>query len=392
MRRPGWVREALLIGAVLAVDLLVWGGDRDTRLGTTVPFFVVPALSTVAAVILAFRWRHPYLVFIAEWLYALGGGLFLSGYQPFAALLVALYAVARRSTFRVALGIMAAALIPLAGDSRNAGAVLVTFLLYTLLALTIWGFARLALNAERSAEAKAHLEADTAVRSERLALARELHDIVAHSVSAMIMQAAGATTLVADRDARIREALGQIEKSGVQAMTELHRLLGLLRSVDAGATEVAHPYGAAPGLHDVDELVDAARGTGMDVRVHQTGAPVPLDASVSLTAYRVVQEALTNAMRYAGRSALAELTLVWTPSRLFLTVRDENGIVDGAKPGVPGSGYGLVGLSERVKLIGGHLGYGPTTEGFLVQAELPIGTNLDDRTVADPTLGAEDGT
>jgi signal transduction histidine kinase len=195
-----------------------------------------------------------------------------------------------------------------------------------------------------------------------------------------------------ERDPRIRQALEQIEGSGVQAMTELHRLLGLLRSVGDDATEAVHPYGAAPGIDDLDELVVAAQGAGMDVRVHQSGDTVPLDASVSLTAYRVVQESLTNAMRYAGQGALAELTLLWTPSRLFLTVRDVNGRPDAqARPGVTGSGYGLVGLTERVKLIGGHLGYGPTAEGFLVQAELPIDTKRAEGSPG-PAFGAEDGT
>jgi signal transduction histidine kinase len=107
----------------------------------------------------------------------------------------------------------------------------------------------------------------------------------------------------------------------------------------------------------------------------------------------VVQESLTNAMRYAGRGALAELTLLWTPSRLFLTVRDENGTLAGRPgAGVAGSGYGLVGLTERVKLVGGHLGYGPTMEGFLVQAELPIDTEPSDPEKQEPAFGAEDGT
>ena len=365
------------------------------------PPFVVPAVAAVASVALAWRWRHPLVVFAGEWIYSMTA-LVVPGWQPLAALLVALYTAARTATARRALVYLSATLVPFAVDSfntwensanRTVALILGPFVLYAVLTMTVWGFARLALSAERNADTAARLKTELALRSERVALARELHDIVAHSVSAMIMQAAGATTLVADRDSRIGDALNQIEKSGVQAMTELHRLLGLLRSVDDEATEAAHAYSAAPDIDDVDELVLAAQGAGLDVRVHHSGAPVPLDESVSLTAYRVVQESLTNAMRYAGQGARAELTLLWTPSRLFLTVRNEKGQL-GRRPstGVAGSGYGLVGLTERVKLVGGHLGYGPTMEGFIVQAELPIDAETSDTPAPEPVFGAGDGT
>ena len=402
MRHVGWIREALLIGAVFAVDVLISvGAATTTRGGLPLPPFVVTAVAAVASVALAWRWRHPVAVFAGEWIYSMTA-VVVPGWQPLAAVLVALYTAARTATARMALVYLSATLVPFGVDSvntwensanRTVALLLGPFVLYTVLTLTVWGFARLALTAEHNAETTTRRETEAALRSERLALARELHDIVANSVSAMIMQAAGATTLVGDRDPRVAEALNQIEKSGVQAMTELQRLLGLLRSVGDEATDAAHAYNAAPDIDDVDELVLAARGAGLDVRVHQSGDRVPLDESVSLTAYRVVQESLTNAMRYAGRGALAELTLLWTPSRLFLTVRDENGTLAGRPgAGVAGSGYGLVGLTERVKLVGGHLGYGPTMEGFLVQAELPIDTEPSDPEKQEPAFGAEDGT
>jgi signal transduction histidine kinase len=401
MRLARWAREALLIGAVLAVDLLVSALEAPvTRAGTHVPSAVFPVIAVVASVALVWRWSHPVAVFTGEWLYGMTS-LVVPVWQPLAALLVALYAVARRPPARTALGYLAAALVPFAVDSfngwdradpRTVVDFLGPFLLFALLSMTVWGFARLMLSTERTAEAKAHLETEAALRSERLALARELHDIVAHSVSAMIMQAAGATTLVGDRDARIGQALEQIEKSGVQAMTELHRLLGLLRTVDDNHS--GDTPDTMPGIDDIDTLLDASRAAGVDVRVRRSGIPLPVDPSVSLTAYRVVQEALTNAMRYSGRGAQTELALHWLPERLIVIVRDRGGLIGtAARTGVPSSGYGLVGLAERVKLVGGQLSHGPTSDGFLVEAELPIenataGAGAD----GDGSFGAEDGT
>jgi signal transduction histidine kinase len=315
------LREGLLICAVFAIDLISSPDPPFTKTGREIPLVVFPALAGITSLSLIMRWKHPVAVFALTWLYAMGG-YFVPNWFPFAALLVALYAAARTTTAPMALPYLAAGLLPFVLRSYDFWSntimsvtfwQLVVLLMYDWLPpVTAWGFARLNVDTERRAEAKALVEGEAALRLERLALARELHDIVAHSVSAMILQAAGATTVIGQNDRAVGKALHQIERSGVEAMTELHRLLGLLREVDGRHPNPTPGHDAVPGLDDIDDLVSATRTTGVDVHVERHGDPVPLDAGLSLTAYRVVQEGLTNAMRYAGRGAVAELSLRWT--------------------------------------------------------------------------------
>jgi signal transduction histidine kinase len=403
IRYARWLREGLLISAVFAIDLISSPDPPFTKTGMEIPFVVFPALAVITSLSLIMRWKYPFAVFALTWLYAMGV-YFVPYWFPFAALVVALYAAARTTTARVALAYLAASLLPFVIRSYDFWSNTIATVTLWMLAVslmfdwlppvTAWGFARLNINTEHRAEAKGLEEGEAALRLERLALARELHDIVAHSVSAMILQAAGATTVIGQDDQRVGEALRQIERSGVEAMTELHRLLGLLREVDGGRPDSRPGTNAVPGLDDIDDLVSATRTTGVDVHVERHGDPVPLDAGLSLTAYRVAQEGLTNAMRYAGRGALAELSLRWTAAALVVTVRDRGGLVDlGAENRVPGSGYGLAGLSERVKLVGGRLTCGHTSDGFLLQAELPIGTGFANEVAsADVPFAVGDGT
>jgi signal transduction histidine kinase len=216
------------------------------------------------------------------------------------------------------------------------------------------------------AERERELLAAQAVADERVRIARELHDVVAHNVSLMVVQAQ-AVGAVADDDAQ-RGALDQIAALGRQGLAEMHRMLGVLR---AGEDDPEAELAPQPGVADVERLVEHARGAGLDVRLSVEGEPRSLPPGVDLSAYRIVQEALTNVVRHAGHASAA-VTISYKPGGLELTVVD-----DGRGPSSNGNGgHGLVGMRERVALFGGELvaGRGPDGHGYAVRALLPFGS------------------
>lgn len=380
-RRPSWLRftgEVGIVAAAAVVDLLVWDNDNSLRGGQTVHTFLVPVATLIFYPFLLLRWRHSQAVFALHWIYSLAGVL-MPLFAPIAGLLVALYAVARKESSRIARVALVVCLVPFVvnsynlADTASEGSPIVNFMvamvLWSVFTLTVWGLGRLAWAAERHAEQDKREQAAAAVRAERLHLARELHDIISHSVSAMILQAAGARTLASSEDGQVGAALKAIETSGIQAMDELHRLLGLLRVVSP--TEAPVETTSSASLQDLDTLVSSTRASGVKVDVVVEGHPIELDRSVELAAYRIVQEALTNTIKYAGRGASSRVHLRWETTKLTVTVRDRTGLVATQPPGLS-SGHGLIGLKERIALVGGTLEAGPVADGFLVQAHLPI--------------------
>ncbi|MGZ4267732.1 MAG: sensor histidine kinase [Solirubrobacteraceae bacterium] len=202
-----------------------------------------------------------------------------------------------------------------------------------------------------------------AVARERARIARELHDVVAHSVSVMVIQS-GAARRVLDRDPDASiAALGAVEDTGREALAEMRRLLGILRP--EGEAPEHEPQ---PSLAAVGALVDRARAAGLDVELRAEGEGGPLEPGVDLTAYRVVQEALTNALKHGGDGA-ARVTLRWSGD--LLEVEVANRIGPGPAGILAGSGHGLMGMRERVALCGGELRAGPVGRGFVVRARLP---------------------
>ena len=202
-----------------------------------------------------------------------------------------------------------------------------------------------------------------AVLDERNRIAREMHDVVAHSVSLMVVQAGAARRMLeSDLDAS-REALLAVEDVGREALAELRRVLGLLR----GTSE---PVGLRPqpGTAQLASLVAGARGSGLEVDLTVDGDPRPLQAGVDLAVYRVVQEALTNAVKHA-RATRAAVRLVWQPDALDVEVLD-----DGRGPLLPAQGgHGLIGMRERLAAYGGGLEAGPRSDGgFAVRARIPL--------------------
>ncbi|MFI7106762.1 sensor histidine kinase [Nonomuraea sp. NPDC050227] len=204
------------------------------------------------------------------------------------------------------------------------------------------------------------LRADQARDQERARIAREMHDVVAHRVSLMVLHA-GALEVNAP-DARTAEAAALIGGVGREALTNLREVLGVLRSADPGR-------GPQPTLADLDRLLDQSRALGIVVNRHDEGRPRPLPPTAERTAYRVVQEALTNVHKHAG-DAETDVYVRYRPAELEVLVRNRS--CAAADGDLPGSGWGLVGLRERVELAGGRLEAGPRDEGgFQVLAGIP---------------------
>ncbi|MDI2128007.1 sensor histidine kinase [Yinghuangia seranimata] len=233
-------------------------------------------------------------------------------------------------------------------------------------------------------ERERETHAQIAAASERARIARELHDVVAHNVSVMVVQADGAAYAIDAAPDRARDALGTISTTGREALAEMRRLLGVLRSeAEQG------PYAPQPGVDQLGDLVDRVRDAGLPVELRIEGVPVPLSQGVALAAYRIVQEALTNTRKHAGPAANAAVVLAYGEDGLAMTITDNGRGADA--PG-DGMGHGLVGMRERVAMLGGQLDTGPDSGpeaglgGWRVRAVLPYASGL--AAPAKPTVPA----
>lgn len=206
--------------------------------------------------------------------------------------------------------------------------------------------------------------AEDALRLERARIARELHDVIAHGVSVMVVQADAARGGVAPEDAETRAALAAIERTGRESLRELRRLLGLLRDDGAGASLTPQP-----GIADLAALVAGVRRAGLPVELKVEGREVGLMPGADLAAYRIVQEALTNALRHAG-PARASVRLIYQPRSIRLEIADTGRSGGGAY--AEGSGHGLIAMRERARLYGGTFDARASADGFVVTAELPL--------------------
>jgi signal transduction histidine kinase len=214
---------------------------------------------------------------------------------------------------------------------------------------------------ERERDAQAQIAAAT----ERARIARELHDVVAHNVSVMVVQADGASYALDSEPEKARQALAAIAGTGRQALAEMRRLLGVLRS-DDGETGVA----PLPGIGQIGELLQQTRASGLAVAFTVEGVPGPLPGGVALAAYRIVQESLTNTRKHAGPRASARVTLRYCEDVLVLRITDDG---RGAAAAADGAGHGMTGMRERVALYGGTLDAGPRAGGgYQVTARLPL--------------------
>ncbi|WP_098894437.1 sensor histidine kinase [Streptomyces sp. t99] len=228
---------------------------------------------------------------------------------------------------------------------------------------------------ERAARLEREREAQSkvAVAAERARIARELHDVVAHNVSVMVVQADGAAYVMDAAPDQAKQALETISSTGRQALAEMRRLLGVLRTGDAPE---GGEYVPQPDVEQIEDLVAQVRQTGLEVDFKVEGTPRPLPSGVELTAYRVVQEALTNTRKHGGPDAGASVRLVYFDDGLGLLIEDDGRgaahelYEDG---GADGAGHGMIGMRERVGMVGGTLDAGPRPGGgFRISALLPL--------------------
>jgi signal transduction histidine kinase len=217
-----------------------------------------------------------------------------------------------------------------------------------------------ATQAERERDAAARI----AVAEERARIARELHDIVAHAVSVMVLQVGAVRHKLPDTLAEDRDALISVEQAGRTALAEMRRLLAAMRQDEDDVDLMPQP-----GLDALGSLLDEIGRAGLPVRLHVDGEPFPLPAALDLSAYRIVQEGLTNALKHA-RASHADVTVCYGPDSLRTVVRDD-GIGAAASDGL---GHGLVGIRERVKIYGGEMTAGTASGGgFVLSTRLPLG-------------------
>jgi signal transduction histidine kinase len=375
-RAPDWVDPALaVLAAVLAVAVLV-SADLATIDPALHPASAIAvAVTAVGAAGTGLRRRHPLLglAVVAVAAAVVSGGSYFTGVLPYLTML-ALYAVAAYGTRReavIGLTLVVGSFIALqrAGVPDLAVIDVATSVAVCVAAVAV-GDAVRQRRAHQSdllaaAEARAEVASQQAVVEERLRIARELHDVVAHSMSLIAVQAGvGAHLLRRDPEAA-EQALSVIAETSRNALTQTRSVVGLLRSGDD-----AQP--SLPGLISLEALVRGVRGAGLNVDVRIEGPRREVPAMVDLAAYRVVQEALTNAVKHAPQRPVT-VRITYTPTALLVDVS-----ADGADGAVAAElttpGFGLLGLRERARAVGGRLEAGATANGgFQVSADLPIG-------------------
>lgn len=210
-----------------------------------------------------------------------------------------------------------------------------------------------------------------AVIEERSRIARELHDVVSHAIAVTVLQSRGARRKLGQDEPAVRDALDAIETTNAAALSDMRRLLAVLRDTE-GLDEQRRDHEPQPSLSRLEELVAEVRATGLSVELTLDGEATEVPPGVDLSAYRIVQEALTNVLKHAGRQASAAVRLAFGPRDLLVTIRD-TGQTDGRPDRRDaGTGHGLIGIRERVAVVGGEVSAGPHPDGgFEVRARLP---------------------
>ena len=373
-----WGLDVLVVAAAAATAVgTVQRDDADRPDGPALGLEV--AVVTCLLLVLLARRRFPFLApafmwvgsaalsFVDNQLISSQAGVFLCGMVA-AALLGGLQS-GFHARVGLALVLVGAAVVVVNDPTRSADSLLFTPMVFA--GAWLVGFAlrdrverseaaeERALRAERERESAARL----AVAEERARMARELHDVVAHAMSVMVLQV-GAVRRRVPPGSEEAEALGNVERAGRTALAEMRRLLGAMRQ---GGDQVELTPG--PGLDDLETLAGDVRAAGLDVRLHVDGESVPLSRSIDLSAYRIVQEGLTNALKHSG-GRRADVTVAYEPDRLCLEVRDDG---PGGFARADGHGHGLIGIGERVKAYGGEMStFVATSGGFVLRASLPL--------------------
>ena len=378
VRRPGPLAQdiALALG-LLVISAVAFSTGREEALGADQnqpPGAIVAVLTLLATLPIAVRRRYPVEVFAVTLSAAIANDLIGDRFQ-FAGALVGLYTVATyvgrpKSIYALAAAALGAAATSV-GDSGTGMAQFVAILAVFAASWLLGDNIRTRRAYLRELEDRAdslEREREESIRraaaDEQARIARELHDIITHNVSVMTVQAAAAGDVFETHPGRVREALDSIESTGREALTELRRLLGRVRPEDAGTN-----FAPQPGLARLDALLEQVRAAGLQVDLTVEGTPRELPIGLDLSAYRIVQEALTNILKHAQASKAA-VRIRYEPDAIELEVVD-----DGHGPASDDAqrGQGIIGMRERAALVGGALRVGRAPGGgFAVDARIPL--------------------
>ncbi len=298
--------------------------------------------------------------------------------------LVALFTVAERYPRRVAIiaaivvaAVFLAVIVGKAGTQVAVAGTIQTMLsVAIILALGDWARTRRQYGAAieenaRLQEAEREERSRRAVEDERERIARELHDIVTHHVSVIVIQAGAGLTALDRRPEGARTALQAIDRTSREALTDMRRMLGILGDAPGSPAPGDEARAPMPRLERLGQLIEEVRAAGLPVELSLDGDRRPLDAGVELSAYRIIQEALTNALKHA-RGARAQIRLAYEPGAIDIEVTDQGGAGERDLGRSASGGRGLIGMRERVALYGGEFHAGPTPTGFRVHARLPL--------------------
>jgi signal transduction histidine kinase len=377
LRRGRWDLVELADAVIALICFAVANSQLalDNLRAERYPGGVVVVLAFATCAPLALRTRFPLVAWVTSTLAIVVTGLAIStaigsGYLAAAVLVngLCLYAVTVRCRPRIT---VAATAVTVAGAAvLDPESTIVAVFLIAIPPL-LGTLVRVRRSGERQlAEQELRHSGERALLQERQRIARELHDVVAHHMSVIAIQAEAAPYKTADPPPELVESFGDIRASALAGLTELRRVLGVLRTGGQDTTP-------QPGLGELDTLLDSARSAGVSVAVTSSGDPVPLPEGVDLSAYRIVQEALSNAMRHAP-GAHVLLHVAYFADGLGLDIRNDPGprTVPVLVPGgdrMAGGGHGIIGMRERAAMLGGTLDVGPTEDGgFQVTAVLPM--------------------
>jgi signal transduction histidine kinase len=375
--REYWFELLIAFLAIAGMLELVTGRDSPGAPSTTL-WIAIPTLAVLVLLLLARR-RFPFAAPAAYWLLAMaisfGDGVLLAfvGSLGVVGLASAFLLGNLRNPLKAGAGliIVVVGIVVVVHNIPGETASDLVFIPLRFVVAWVAGYAlreraeqaeaaeERAAQAEREREAAARI----AVAEERARIARELHDIVAHAVSVMVLQVGAVRHKLPDSLAEDRDALRGVERAGRTALAEMRRLLAAMRREGDEAELVPQP-----GLDGLDSLLGEIGRAGLPVELHVDGEPVPLPRGIDLSAYRIVQEGLTNALKHANASD-ADVTVRYRPDELEIEVRD-NGHGSATSDGL---GHGLIGVRERVKIYGGNMSAGTASNGgFVLSTRLPL--------------------